>query len=182
MKRSLRIFAVGFVTISLITLLIGLLLPSEWEAERSEVILTPAEQIFPRVASFKLWESWATAKMREADPTLQVEYSGPESGVGATFSWNGEKMGKGRLTITRAEPGQGIWYDAAIQSDKINGRGWLKLEPTAEGTRVTWNDQGDLPPVYGGYFAAMVQQSLEAQFASALKKLKEVSEGERPQD
>jgi hypothetical protein len=178
MKKSLRIFAVGFVTISLVTLLIGLLLPSEWEAERSEVILAPAEQIYPRIASFKEWEHWATAEMRNADPTLQVEYSGPDNGVGASFSWNGEKMGKGRLTITRAEPGQGIWYEAAIQSDKVNGRGWLKLEPTAEGTRVTWNDQGDLPPVYGGYFAAMVQQSLETQFAAALKKLKEVSESQ----
>ncbi|MCG3182231.1 MAG: hypothetical protein ICCCNLDF_00293 [Planctomycetes bacterium] len=182
MKNTLRIFAIGFVTISLITLLIGLPLPNEWEAERSEVILAPADQLYPRIASFKEWEQWATAEMRNVDPTLQVEYSGPESGVGATFSWNGEKMGKGRLVITKIEPGVGVWYESAIQSDEVNGHGWLKLEPTAEGTRVTWNDQGDLPPVYGGYFAAMVQQSLETQFAAALRKLKEVSESERPKD
>jgi hypothetical protein len=36
--------------------------------------------------------------------------------------------------------------------------------------------------VYGGYFAAMVQQSLETQFAAALKKLKEVSEAQPSTD
>ena len=175
MKNATRIFAIGIVTISLLTVVIGLFLPDHWTAESVSLIDAPREELFPRVNSFKNWEDWATFEMRSVDPTLEVTYSGPDSGEGASMKWKGEKLGKGRLTITRVD-GHTIEYESAIQSDDITGRGWIKLEQTSEGTRITWHDEGDLPPVYGGYFAAMQQQSLEAQFDAALKKLKEVSE------
>jgi hypothetical protein len=129
----------------------------------------------PKLASFKQWETWATAAMRDADPSLKVTYSGPDSGAGATFSWKGDKFGEGQLKITRADA-NGIEYESRLQSDQVNGHGWIKLENTSEGTRVTWHDEGKLPPVYGGYFAALMEQNLQNQFNAALAKLKEVSE------
>ncbi|MCA8915120.1 MAG: SRPBCC family protein [Planctomycetes bacterium] len=179
MKKAMSIFAIGIVSVSLLTLVIGLFLPDHWEAESVQIIDAPAEQLLPRIASFKEWENWATFEMRKADPSLDVTYSGPESGAGATFSWTGERMGNGRLTITKVEE-QTVWYESAIQSDNVNGQGWIKLEHTSEGTRVTWHDEGKLPAVYGGYFAAMVEQNLKTQFSAALAKLKEVSE--QPED
>ncbi|MCB9893482.1 MAG: SRPBCC family protein [Planctomycetes bacterium] len=179
MKKAISVFAIGIVSISLLTLVIGLFLPDHWEAESTAIIDAPADQLLPRVNSFKEWESWATFEMRKADPSLEVTYSGPDSGKGATFSWTGERMGTGRLTITKVEE-RTVYYESAIQSETPNGQGWIKLEHTSEGTRVTWHDEGKLPPVYGGYFAATIEQNLKTQFSAALAKLKETSE--QPED
>lgn len=176
MKKAFKVFLVGFVAIVLVTVVVGALLPSEWEAEASvEINATPA-QIHSHVSSFKAWEGWATEAMQREDPTAVVTLSGPDAGVGATMAWQGDKMGRGRLTITESDPATGIKYEAAIESDDVNSHGSISFETTKDGTRVTWHDEGDLPPIIGGLLSAQVNQALSEHFEQSLTKLKEALE------
>jgi uncharacterized protein YndB with AHSA1/START domain len=110
----------------------------EYRVERSLVIAAPAEKLFPWFDNHKKFNEWNPwVKM---DPDAKLSYSGPESGVGAVSSWEGEKVGTGSATITESKPGERI----------VERMDWLKpmegvstveftFKPEGEGkTKVTW--------------------------------------------
>jgi hypothetical protein len=111
---------------------------------------------------------------------VRFTYEGPESGVGARWSWLGPKMGNGRSEITFADPRRGIRVDEAIESAQVNAHGAILLEDTGAGTRVTWTDDGTLPPILGGFFRAMVNERLTHNFEAGLARLKAVVEALPP--
>ena len=67
--------------------------------ERSVVINAPAEKIYPRINDFHEWGAWSP--WEKLDPSIQKTYSGPESGRGAGYAWQGNSnVGQGRMEIT----------------------------------------------------------------------------------
>lgn len=179
MKKFLRIAAITLAGIVLLLVVVGLLLPREWHVEQSIVIDAPPETVHPYVENFRNWPDWAGWN-DALDPTLRREYEGPESGVGAVQRWQGEKMGRGELTITKSDPQAGVWYDGKIETDEVNAHGSITYEPAAEGTRVIWTDTGQLPPIIGGYFAGFVETALADHFQTGLERLKTLAEQELP--
>ena len=85
----------ALVLVVLITLLLigSLIIPGQYHVERGVVIDAPPEAVFPFVNQVKLWPAWI-AWTAAKDPTLVNTFSGPESGVGATLSWEGKKLGR----------------------------------------------------------------------------------------
>jgi len=73
--------------ISLIIIAIGFLLPAKVHVERSLVIDALPEDIFEQVNTLKNWEKWSP--WIQSDSIIQIEYSGPESGVGSGLTWKG---------------------------------------------------------------------------------------------
>jgi uncharacterized protein YndB with AHSA1/START domain len=110
----------------------------DYRVERSLVIAAPAERLFPHFDNhrkFNAWNPWV-----KMDPEAKLSYSGPESGVGAVSSWEGEKVGTGSATITESKANERI----------VERMGWLKpmegvstveftFKPESDGkTKVTW--------------------------------------------
>ena len=51
-----------------------------------------------RIVDFRRWPAWSP--WEDVDPDLRRTYSGPDSGVGAAYAWEGNrKAGKGRMEI-----------------------------------------------------------------------------------
>lgn len=174
MKRTLKVFFMGLGGILLAAFVIGLLLPNEWDAEAQATMQAEPSEIHAYVGDFNRWGAWATTSMKAEDPTAEVTVTG--SGVGATMTWQGDKMGRGRIVITESDPLKGIRYEAAIEGEEVNGHGSITYEKTDEGTLVTWKDQGELPPFIGGYFSGMVNQALSEHFGRSLELLKQIVE------
>lgn len=175
MKKILKYIGMGFGGLVVLLVVVGLFLPREWSVERSVVINAPSERIHPFIVKLPAWQEWA-AWNKGMDPDVKYEYSGPAEGVGATWSWNGPKMGKGKMIITSADPAKGITVDEAIETDEINAHGAFAYAAEGAGTRVTWTDRGTLPPVIGGYFRGQINDMLGEHFQTGLTKLKEVVE------
>jgi hypothetical protein len=98
-------------------------------------------------------------------------------GEGAWWSWNGPKMGRGKLTITKSDPATGVWVDEMIETDKeVNAKGSLTWTREGEATKVKWVDEGTLPPVIGGYFVGFINNMLSENFSTGLQNLKAVAE------
>lgn len=172
MRKSLKVFFFGLSAILLVTLVLGLILPWQWNAgAQVSVNATPA-QIHPLVGSFANWEKWATSAMTKHDPSTVVTISAD----GKSMSWTGEKLGTGRMTITDSDPATGITYEGALESDEVNVRGSISYQPAPEGTLVVWQEVGDLPPIIGAYFAGMAGQAKSDSFAANLQQLKAVVE------
>ena len=61
----------------------------------------PPERIYPHIANLHAWGPWSPWEKK--DPAMKRTFSGPDSGVGAAYGWEGDKnVGTGKMTILEA--------------------------------------------------------------------------------
>ena len=92
------------LTLLILLVMIGFLLPSSAKVERSVVINAPAASIFPHIngmQAFHAWSPWSTI-----DPQTDYQFSGPETGVGSRMSWQSgdARVGQGSQEIVESSP------------------------------------------------------------------------------
>jgi hypothetical protein len=71
-------------------------------------------------------------------------YSGPPAGSGAKWTWESASEGKGEMTFTAAVPNERVDYALYFPDFDMRSAGEMKLEPSGQGTRMTWTNQGDV--------------------------------------
>ncbi len=160
-----------------VVVLVGVayLLPRYVHVERSVVVDRPAGVVYHILNSLKHFQEWSP--WVDYDPSAQVSYSGPESGVGAKMAWAGnDKVGKGSQLITASEPGERV----AIDLD-FGGMGSAKaafvLKGDGGGTRVTWLldvDMGNGP--IGRYMGLFMDGMIGKDYEKGLTRLKALAE------
>src|SRR6266705_3643152 len=98
------------ILIVLVVLIAGLLIvvalrPADFRVERSATIAAPAQALFEQVNDHHNFNKWNP--FLKLDPNVKNTYSGPDSGVGAVCSWDGNKdIGAGSATIIESKPGE----------------------------------------------------------------------------
>ncbi len=86
---------------------VAALQPTQYKVIRSAVISAPQADVFNLVNDFHKWAVWSP--WEKLDPAMQKTYSGPDSGVGASYAWVGNSdVGEGRMTITVSQPSDNI--------------------------------------------------------------------------
>ena len=76
---------------------------ADFEVVRSTTIGAPPERVHGLIDDLRAWRAWSP--WEDVDPALRREYSGPESGVGARYAWEGNrKAGKGSMEILESTP------------------------------------------------------------------------------
>jgi hypothetical protein len=163
--------------IVVVVVLVGVayMLPRYVHVERSVVVDRPAGVVFQILNSFKHFQEWSP--WVDYDPSAQVSYSGPESGVGAKMAWSGnDKVGKGSQLITASEPGARVATDL-----DFGGMGSAKsafvLKGDGGGTRVTWLldlDMGNGP--IGRYMGLFMDGMIGKDYEKGLTRLKALAE------
>ena len=109
--------------------------------ERSIVIDATPDKVRALVDNFHQWENWSPYE--DLDPKMTRTYSGPDSGVGATYGWSGNnKAGAGTMTVTKSVPGR-VELDLAFTKPFKNRNATVFLfEPTGDSTTTTWQMSG----------------------------------------
>jgi hypothetical protein len=109
--------------------------------ERSINIDAPAEQVRGALVDFREWRNWSP--WEGLDPQLQRTYTGPDSGVGATYAWKGNrKAGAGQMRITKDQPGEVALDLDFLKPFKSSSTASFALEPRDGATHVTWTMRG----------------------------------------
>ena len=167
----------------LVVLVVGGLLiyaatrPDRFRIERSAAIKAPPDKIFALINDFHRWPSWSP--WEKIDPALKRTYSGPESGRGAAYAWEGNKnIGSGRMEIVESTPASRI----AIQLDffkpfEAHNTAEFTLVPAGDATTVTWAMFGPSPymsKLMGIFFN--MERMVGGQFEQGLANLKSISE------
>ena len=152
-------------------MLVGVLLPGGWQAERTAEIAAPPEVLFSYMNGAGRWEEWT--------PTLEsgsVPF-GPAEGVGSGRRWNDPTYGTGEFVITSSEAPREVDYEVRVEDGTIRIIGRVELEPTTSGTRMTWREEGDFGwnPILG-YMAARMDELQGAQMDASLASLRQVAE------
>jgi hypothetical protein len=98
MKIFRRILFI-ILCIALVLIAIGFMLPRKIHVERSLSISASQKTIFNQVNTLKSWVKWLPWLL--SDTSMQLVYSGPESGVGATLKWTSsdKNVGNGSVSI-----------------------------------------------------------------------------------
>jgi hypothetical protein len=134
---------IAFAALLGLVFVIGLVLPSRFRVERSTTIHAPSEAVYAAVANLERWQDWAPWNARTY-PGTRWRTGGAQVGVGAVHSWSGEDVGNGTLSLTQADPKTGVAYAMSTENGRYVMHGRISFEPTDQGTRVTWVDEGDL--------------------------------------
>lgn len=108
---------------------------------RSTRVNAPPEKITPLVNDFKKWRAWSPYEDR--DPELKRTYGGNESGVGATYAWEGNKnVGAGRMEILESTSSRIRIKLDFIAPFKANNTAIFSFTPQAGATEVVWTMTG----------------------------------------
>ncbi len=133
----------GALLLLMALVFIGFLLPAQARVERRVEIRGPATEVFARVATLRRWPDW-TAWTTNRFPDMQVNFEGPESGVGAVMVAAGKSSGDGRVTLLAAGPVTGIRYRLDFNHGFQLFDGTIRWEAAGDALTVTWTVEGDM--------------------------------------
>ncbi len=165
---GLAIFIVAFVIVVATR-------PADFRVERSATIAAPAQALFEQVndhRKFAVWNPWL-----KLDPNVKNTYSGPDSGVGAACSWEGNNdIGAGSSTIIESKPGELVrqrmdWLKPMEGTNTVD----FTFKPEGDKTVVTWAMYGK-----NGFMGKMMSLFIDCdkmcgdQFVQGLKNLSDV--------
>lgn len=116
--------------------------PAAFRIMRSATISAPPAIVFAQVNDlhrYQAWSPWA-----KQDPTAKEVFEGPPAGIGAALVWSGDKLGQGRLTITRSRPGELVRFRLDFRKPfAATNTAEFTFQPEGEEqTVVTWSMAG----------------------------------------
>jgi hypothetical protein len=171
--KTLKVVSVVLVTLVLVFVAGGLVMPKGYHVERSERIQAPVEIVFDQVNDLRKWDAWSP--WNAADPTMKITYSEQPVGEGGSYSWTGDSAGEGTLTIVRSLVPSRIETKIDFGDMGSSDGSWAFSH--ADGvTRVTWGFSGENPGILGGWFTLMMDGRVGPQFEEGLRGIKQIAE------
>lgn len=174
--------ALSFVIIGLVVIVAALLIfastkPDSFRVQRTATIKAPPEKIYPLIEDYHKWTSWSPWENK--DPAMKRTYSGPESGKGARYAWDGNKeIGQGEMVISEAtSPSRVVIAMHFIKPFDSRSTAEFTLQPKGDSTDVTWAMHGPSPfmsKVIGIFFS--MDSMIGKEFETGLANLKGIAE------
>jgi hypothetical protein len=149
---------------------------ADFEVVRSTRIDAPPQRVHALIDDFRAWRAWSP--WEDVDPDLRREYSGPDSGVGARYAWEGNrKAGKGNMEIVGSTPEQ---VDVRLTFEKpwkATNAVAFALVPDGEATQVAWHMTGRHQGIAGIVGRVMGMDRLVGKdFEKGLARMKHAAE------
>jgi hypothetical protein len=116
--------------------------PSVFRVTRSTTMSAPAPAVFAQVNDFHKWEAWNP--WGKIDPAMKQTYEGASAGVGAIYTWVGNKnVGEGRMTLTESHPSDLIRIKLEFFKPLAGTNiAEFTFKPEGNQTAVTWSMTG----------------------------------------
>ena len=160
-----------------VVLVLAAFKPNTFSVQRTATIQAPPEKIFPLINDYHNWPQWSP--WEKLDPNMKRTMSGPPSGTGAVYAWEGNsKAGQGRMEITESVPSSKV----AINLDFIkpmegHNNVQFNLQPNSNSTTVTWTMSG--PMTYPAKVMCMfisMDKMIGGDFETGLANMKAAAE------
>ena len=173
----LKLVLIGLVVIVVVLAIVIAVQPEEFRISRSATMAAPAPVVFAQVDDLRNWEKWNP--WQKVDPAMKLQFSGPPSGVGAAYAWQGNKdVGEGRLAITESRPADLVRVRLEfLKPFAATNTAIFTFKPSGGRTEVTWSMEGR-----NNFFAKAVHlcvnmdQMVGGQFEKGLADMKAAAE------
>lgn len=170
--KVVKIIGTVIAVILLVLVIAIFTLPSTAHMERSIVINAQPEEIYRELITFRNFNEWSP--WAQKDTSAVYQFSGPELGTGAKFSWQSDDpdVGSGYMEILEVVEKKEVTTLMKFDGYDSNPTATFKLEPVAEGTRVTWTyDETDVSGL-SKIFMLGIDGFLGGDYESGLEMLK----------
>ena len=173
------------ILILLLVIIVGLIgftftINGDYDASATVEMSASPDLVRNTVSDLTTWEEWGA--WVKTDPTTKLAYSDPPTGEGAWYTWAGDSIGEGKLTIlelTDTEMKTFIEFGGMGSSN-----GYWKFDPSENGTEVTWGIEGKMP-MMGKLFMFLMQgvtdvdasmdEMADKEFVEGLESLKDLT-------
>jgi Polyketide cyclase / dehydrase and lipid transport len=174
----LKKILIGLLIVLVALVIVIAMQPNSFSISRKGVISAPALVIFEQVNNFHKWEAWSP--WDKMDPNMKRVFSGPESGKGSAYAWDGnDKVGTGSMTLTESKPGELIQIKLEFKKpfEAVNDTEF-RFAQEGDKTVVTWTMSGTNNFVSKAFSLFMnIDKMVGQDFEKGLASLKTVSEG-----
>ncbi len=176
--KLLKATLLGICVLALVFVAVAYLLPAEVSVVRSVKIPAPPEKVFPYVNSLQKTDEWSP--WLALDPDTELNFSGPEEGVGNRLEWSSENesVGRGTQEITLSVPNERV--ETALDFGSMGtAKAYFDLDADGAETRVTWGLVSELGynPV-ARWMGLMLDTWVGADYERGLGNLKAVVTGQ----
>ncbi|MBC8011764.1 MAG: SRPBCC family protein [Burkholderiales bacterium] len=140
----LKIVLLTLAALVVVFLVIVALQPKDFRIERSATLAAVPSVVFAQVNDLRAWQTWSP--WARLDPNAKVTFAGPENGVGAAFSWEGNReVGIGTMTIIESRPAERVRIRLDFEKPmKSTSTAEFTFAPASNGgTAVTWAMSGE---------------------------------------
>jgi len=178
--KALKIIVLVLLIIIGLILAVAAALPSEYKVVRTTTINKPAECVYGVLADYgqrKAWDPWIA---KEPGATITLE--GSEGTIGSKYTWDGEEIGSGSMTIEKVVENEHIqahlhfltpWEsEATIKWD---------LTPSESTTKVDWIMEGKNAYPLGRFMGLMMDGMIGSDLVQGLENLKTYVEEKTPE-
>jgi hypothetical protein len=175
--QTIGIIAAVFVLAVAALLAYAATRPGTLEVRRSASIKAAPDKIFALVDDLGRWAAWSPYEKK--DPAMKRTLSGPPSGKGAIYAWDGNKdVGKGRMEIADTAPPGRVTINLDFEKPFAGHNVVVfTFEPKGDATAVTWAMRGRSPFIAKliGIFINM-DAMIGKDFEAGLANLKAIAE------
>ena len=181
MKRILKFSLLALLVIIAVVLVAAAIQPDSFRVARSTTVNASPAAVFPHVNQMKSWEAWNP--WGKIDPNMKLTYDGPESGVGASYSWVGNnEVGEGKMTITESRPNELVQFKLEFFKPMAGvSTAEFTFTPQGDQTEVTWTMTGKNNYVAKIFCLFMnMDKMIGGQFEKGLAELKTAAEKPAP--
>lgn len=154
--------------------------PDTFRIERKIDIKAAPDKVFAVVDDFHQWTAWSP--WEHLDPNMKKTFSGPASGKGASYAWDGNKaVGKGAMELTEASTSSAS-SKIVIKLDflapfEAHDSAEFTFAPSGDNTTVTWAMTGPNPYMMKVMHVFISMDSMVGgDFERGLSNLKSVAE------
>jgi len=154
-------------------------MPKPYAFNVSATINAPINDVFEVMNDLDQLNAWSP--FVAMDKTVTSTVSTPAKGVGAVYSWDGKRIGKGTMTITSATKPHRIAMDMVFNNNKTTtALSEYLLTENDDSTSVTWAMSGERTT--GMWLMATVlgmDTMMKKNFADGLSSLKKLVESKQ---
>lgn len=174
MKKFFKVAGIILLSLIVLGLIAGLMLPRKVAIEKSITINAPRDQVWQHVGNLEACHQWSP--FVEEDPNTAVTYAGQSGTVGSSYTWKSEKTGAGTQTLTKVDAGQRVdSHLHFIKPFKGEADTYIKLEEAGNATKVVWGFETEYSyPM--NVMGALMKGNLGDMFQNGLNNLKEQTE------
>ncbi|MCB1567994.1 MAG: SRPBCC family protein [Xanthomonadales bacterium] len=154
MTRFLELLT-SVVIVAVLFVVVGLFLPDHRSVQHSTDTSHPLRQVYDTLNTFKHFANWNP--LRQHDPKVQYELSGPDRGVGARLDYvsTRKEFGTGSWHITESEQDDHIKYTVYNDSYGRNKNHVLTFDQDGKIVQINWKFTIDYGWSLAGRYAGL---------------------------
>jgi uncharacterized protein YndB with AHSA1/START domain len=152
--------------------------PDAFRIERTQRIKAAPETLFALMNDLRGFNRWNP--FAQGDPSLKIDYTGPDNGTGAAYTWTGAgKTGQGRMEIAESTSPSRVTMRLDFSKPFVaHNKVEFTITPEGSMTKVAWVMTGRnayLNKVMGTLFN--MDRMVGKEFEKGLMNLKTLAEG-----